>query len=330
MRGTLWGAALVLGSLLGSCNNPISGAVNATASDTTPFGNGQTVYVAFPDTDWYHTGVLKYASNGTGWIQQLSGRVAVSDINVDSSGNVALVEAGTVLYKASGSTWTSATLSGASGVSLQGSTLLALTGSAVQAYTTSNSPSTLTAGSSVPFTNPTGFSATGSSTAYVGTSNKVYLYSAGTVLPNSPSASISGVYASGTNVYAVSALGLSASADSGGTWPTNATSSVMGTGTPLCVWSLGTSIYVGGTQGVSVSTNSGSTWTPGLTIRSGDQTYQANLGLAVTSISAATAGGDTCIYMATSQGLYVYSYANQSVTVAFSGSPINKVFVTVP
>jgi hypothetical protein len=31
-----------------------------------------------------------------------------------------------------------------------------------------------------------------------------------------------------------------------------------------------------------------------------------------------------------SQGLYVYSYANQAVTVAFQGYPVNKVFVTVP
>ena len=309
----------VLVFLVAGCNNPISGAVSVTASDTTPFGNGQTVYVGFPNTDWYHTGVLKYASDGTGWIQQISNQVAVTDISVDSSGNMA-VAANTALYRPSGGTWVTGSDTGVSQVALTSSSVVALTGGQLRVLT----PATL-ATATGPFTvsGPTALFAPLANKIYVGTGSDL-LSSDGTGSPaatgGSLSATVKGIYSdsSGTTVYVATSLGFSYSTSSGSGWSTNVTAGTIGVGTPQCVWVSGGTIYLGTSLGVAVSSDNGTTWSI------------SNLQTSVTSISAATSNGVTCLYAATAQGLYVYSFSDKSWTLAFSGYPVNKVFVTVP
>ena len=93
-------------------------------------------------------------------------------------------------------------------------------------------------------------------------------------------------------------------------------------GNVLCVYvDSSNNLYLGTSTGVVYQPASGQGWTQ-------------TLGTPVTSITAAVAGGETSIYAATPQGLFIYTSGTSTVSqgwqVIFQGYPVNKVYVTVP
>ncbi len=320
-----------------ACNNPVSNPTSITPGPQTSglqLGSGLTVYAGMVDQsasgDTYHTGLMVYANGANGWKQLMNSAVTVKDISVDSSGNIAVATPSAVMYLPKGGSWSSSSVGGTvNQVLLQGSNVFAatsvgLTKSAVPSLSFATNSFTDVGGDS----NVLSLASYSTSLVFVGTSSGLYSTN-GTATPVavavSPkplySAAINGLLGGTSSAYAATSLGFSSY--NGSSW-TDVSAAAIGLGTPLCVTfanSPTATVYLGTSLGMALSSNNGSTW---------PTKNQVNMGTSVTSIAVATAGGDTCIYAATPQGLYVYSYGQQSWSLVFSGFPVNKVVVTVP
>jgi hypothetical protein len=124
-----------------------------------------------------------------------------------------------------------------------------------------------------------------------------------------------GIFASGSTVYAGTASsGLFVSPDNGVTWSPYNTSSGLPSNNVLAVFDDGASIYAATDQGLAVTPNTPTTWT----------VYNSSSGLASNFVQGIYASGGV-IYAATNNGLSVYNGTSWSTYL--NGVSVNSVYV---